>query len=307
MSPVRVTATHRRLLYVCADDGRDMPARPARRDLSVVCGDWVRCEYDERHSELRVVAIEPRRNGLYRTNARGGGELIAANLTQLLIVAAPLPKPDFFVVDRYLCAAQCAGMAATVVLNKAELPHETQLEKELVALGEVGLNTVQVSAHSGEGLDSLKSLLPGQTSMLVGQSGVGKSSLLRALVPGCDAPVGELIRDDEGRHTTTTTRLYSLPDGGELLDSPGVRDFAPAIDRLDPSALGFVEVEKLSPQCRFADCRHLREPDCAVRAAVEATGMSARRYESYRRLRRLYERLRDERNAAGQRRQREKS
>jgi ribosome biogenesis GTPase len=295
MSPVRVTATHRRLLYIRADDGREVSARPARRDLSVVCGDWVRCEFDSHHAELNVVAIEPRRNGLYRTNARGGSELLAANLTQLLIVAAPLPKPDFFVVDRYLCAAQCAGIAARVVLNKAELPHEPLLLEELKAFSAIGRETIQVSAHSGHGLDALKALLPGHTSMLVGQSGVGKSSLLRALLPGCDAPIGELIRDDEGRHTTTATRLYFLPEGGELLDSPGVRDFAPAIDRLDPSALGFVEIEQLAPQCRFADCRHLREPDCAVHAAVETSGMSARRYESYRRLRRLYERLLEER------------
>ena len=296
MSPVRVTATHRRLLYIRTDDGREVSARPARRDLAVVCGDWVRCEFDSHHSELNVVAIEPRRNGLYRTNARGGSELLAANLTQLLIVAAPLPKPDLFVVDRYLCAAQCAGIAAKVVLNKAELPHAPQLLEELKVFAAIGRQTIQVSARSGDGLDALKALLPGHTSMLVGQSGVGKSSLLRALLPGCEAPIGELIRDDEGRHTTTATRLYFLPQGGgELLDSPGVRDFAPAIDQLEPSALGFVEIEQLARQCRFADCRHLREPDCAVRAAVQTSGMSARRYESYRRLRRLYERLREQR------------
>jgi ribosome biogenesis GTPase / thiamine phosphate phosphatase len=304
MLPVRVTATHRRLLYVRTDDGREVAARPARRDLSVVCGDWVRCEFDSHHAQMNVVAIEPRRNGLYRTNARGGSELLAANLTQLLVVAAPLPKPDFFVVDRYLCAAQCAGIAATVVLNKAELPQEAQLHQELEAFARIGYRTMRCSATSGEGIDALKLLLSGQTSMLVGQSGVGKSSLLRALLPGCEAPVGELIRDDEGRHTTSATRLYLLPSGGELLDSPGVRDFAPAIDRLEPSALGFAEVEQLAPQCRFTDCRHLREPACAVRAAVEASVMSARRYESYRRLRRLFERLLEQRRDSGARHQR---
>ena len=136
--------------------------------------------------------------------------------------------------------------------------------------------------------------------MLVGQSGVGKSSLLQPLVPHSDAAVGDLIRDDEGRHTTSTTRLYRLPGGGEIIDAPGVRDFAPAIDRLEPRALGFVDVESLASQCRFADCRHLREPGCAVRAALGAT-LSARRYESYRRLRRLYDRLRGERQDRGDR------
>jgi ribosome biogenesis GTPase len=150
---------------------------------------------------------------------------------------------------------------------------------------------------------ALSALLPQQTAMLVGQSGVGKSSLLRQLVPGSEALIGELIRDDEGRHTTTATRLYQVPGGGELIDSPGVRDFAPAIDRLNGSDLGFPEIEALAPRCRFADCRHLREPDCAVRAAI-GTGFSERRYESYRRLRRLYERLSAERLAAGERRRR---
>jgi ribosome biogenesis GTPase len=292
------------LLYIRAEDGREVSARPARRDLSVVCGDWVRCEFDSHHAQLNVVAIEPRRNGLYRTNARGGSELLAANLTQLLVVAAPLPQPDFFVVDRYLCAAQCAGIAATVVLNKAELPHGSQIDEELEVFARLGCGTMQVSANSGDGIDALKSLLPAHTSMLVGQSGVGKSSLLHALLPGCEAPIGELIRDDEGRHTTSATRLYLLPSGGELLDSPGVRDFAPAIDRLEPSALGFAEVAQLAPQCRFADCRHLREPQCAVSAAVQASVMSARRYESYRRLRRLYERLLEQRRGSGEHRQR---
>jgi ribosome biogenesis GTPase len=103
--------------------------------------------------------------------------------------------------------------------------------------------------------------------------------------------VGELVRQEEGRHTTTASRLFDLPLGGHLIDSPGVRDFAPAVDRLDGRSLGFVEVERLAPSCRFNDCRHMREPGCAVQDAVENGGMSSRRYESYRRLRRLYEDL----------------
>jgi ribosome biogenesis GTPase len=127
--------------------------------------------------------------------------------------------------------------------------------------------------------------------MFVGQSGVGKSSLLRELVPGCDAPVGELLKSQEGRHTTSAARLYQLPGGGSLIDSPGVRDFAPAADMLDARTLGFVDLARYAPQCRFGDCRHLKEPHCAVREAVAAGAISARRYESYRRLRRLREQL----------------
>jgi ribosome biogenesis GTPase / thiamine phosphate phosphatase len=303
MSVARVTVTHRRLLQVRTEDGRETVARRARRELSIVCGDFVRCELDERHGELNVVAVEPRKSALYRTNARGGSELIAANLSLLLAVIAPLPRPDFFVVDRYLCAAQCGGLAAAVVLNKSELPVDADIEQELAAFSVAGYRCLRVSAQQETSMDQLHAWLPHQTAMLVGQSGVGKSSLLRKLVPDSDAPIGELIRDDEGRHTTTATRLYEVPGGGEIIDSPGVRDFAPAIERLERSDLGFLEIADLAPQCRFADCRHMREPGCAVRAAAGAA-FSARRYESYRRLRRLYERLSAERLAAGDRRRR---
>jgi ribosome biogenesis GTPase / thiamine phosphate phosphatase len=302
MSAARVTATHRRLLYVRDEAGREQPARFGRRELSIACGDLVQCEFDVQHAELRVAAVEPRSNGLYRSNSRGGGELIAANLTQLMVVIAALPRPDFFVADRYLCAAHCNGIAGIVLLNKRELPLPDELERELDAWRAAGIAVLDVSAHTGQGLDPLRAQLSGHISMLVGQSGVGKSSLLRALLPECDTAVGELIRDDEGRHTTTATRLYALPGGGDLLDSPGVRDFSPAIDHLDPAALGFAEVDSLAPHCRFADCRHLREPGCAVRASVDVGKVSPRRYESYRRLRRLYDRLRTERTVSGQRR-----
>jgi ribosome biogenesis GTPase len=299
----RVTVTHRRLLHVRTADGREAVARPARRELSIVCGDFVRCELDARHDELNVVAVETRSSALYRTNARGGSELLAANVSLLLVVLAPLPEPDFFVVDRYLCAAQCGGLAAAVVLNKSELPVSAAIERELANYRGAGYRCLRVSAQQPAATEPLAALLPQQTAMLVGQSGVGKSSLLRELVPGADAPVGELIRDDEGRHTTTATRLYQVAGGGELIDSPGVRDFAPAIDRLHGSDLGFVEIQALATQCRFTDCRHLREPQCAVRAGIGGA-VSERRYESYRRLRRLYERLSAERLAAGERRRR---
>jgi ribosome biogenesis GTPase / thiamine phosphate phosphatase len=303
MSVARVTVTHRRLLQVRAEDGREAVARPARRELSIVCGDFVHCELDARHGELNVVAVEPRSSALYRANARGGSELIAANLSLLLVVVAPLPQPDFFVVDRYLCAAQCAGLAAAVMLNKSELAIDAGIEQELANYRAAGYLCLRVSALQQAAMDELSALLLQQTAMLVGQSGVGKSSLLRQLVPGSAAPIGELIRDDEGRHTTTATRLYEVAGGGQIIDSPGVRDFAPAIDRLNGSDLGFREIEALAPRCRFADCRHLREPDCAVRTAIGA-GFSERRYESYRRLRRLYERLSAQRLAAGERRRR---
>ena len=175
----RVTVTHRRLLHVRTADGREAVARPARRELSIVCGDFVRCELDAHHDELNVVAVEPRSSALYRTNARGGSELLAANVSLLLVVVAPLPQPDFFVVDRYLCAARCGGLAAAVVLNKSELPVSAALERELANYRSAGYRCLRVSAQQPAATEPLVQLLSQQTAMLVGQSGVGKSSLLR--------------------------------------------------------------------------------------------------------------------------------
>jgi ribosome biogenesis GTPase len=295
----RVIAAHGRHLSVQTAEGEQLMVRPSARTGQAVCGDEVECEYDALHQELRVVALSPRSSALYRSNARGKSEPVAANLSLLAIVVAPLPVPDFFIVDRYLAAAQCAGIAACVLLNKAELATEPAIDAELLDYERLGLSVLRVSALTGQGLSDLRALLQGQTAALVGQSGVGKSSLLLALVPDSEASVGALIRDDEGRHTTTATRFYALPGGGAILDSPGVRDFAPALDRLHDAALGFSEIEALSPGCRFGDCRHMREPDCAVRGALGGR-ISERRYESYRRLRRLSERLRAAPGSRGQ-------
>jgi ribosome biogenesis GTPase len=287
----RVVAVHGRTLRVRAGE-QLLLASPARRDLTVVCGDQVQCVFDARHAQVHITAIGARRGTLYRTSARGAAELVAANVTLLVAVVAEPPDVDCFIIDRYLAAARCEGLTAAVVANKADRGLTSTVSAELSTLADLGYDCLTVSAHTSRGLPELRALLAAHLGLLVGQSGVGKSSLLRALAPDCDAAVGELIRGREGRHTTATARLYPLPGGGELIDSPGVRDFAPAIERLDAATLGFVEVERLRPQCRFTDCRHMQEPDCAVREAVGG-GFAPRRYESYRRLRRLYERLQE--------------
>jgi ribosome biogenesis GTPase len=277
--------------HVQLADGSEVLARAAGRDLQFVCGDRVRCVYDEQHGQWRIEAVAPRRSALYRSNARGRAELVAANLSLLVVVVAPRPPPDLFLVDRYLAAAASAGLGSLLLRNKADQPFEEDFQLELAALPARGSATLLCSARTGAGLSELRDYLRGHSVMFAGQSGVGKSSLLRELVPGCEAAVGELLKSEEGRHTTSAARLYPLPGGGSLIDSPGVRDFAPAAEMLDAQTLGFVDVASYAPRCRFADCRHLKEPRCAVREAVAAGDISARRYESYRRLRRLREEL----------------
>ncbi|MBV8851913.1 MAG: ribosome small subunit-dependent GTPase A [Sinobacteraceae bacterium] len=286
-----VIATFGRHLLVRDAAGVDRKARPFGRNLTIVCGDQVRCQEEPRNHETHVHELLNRRNALYRTNLRGGSEPILANLSQLFVVLAVNPVPDLFVVDRYLAAATSAGIAATLVINKCELGIGPALQTELSAYGQAGYGWMACSVRSGEGLQKLQEACQHAVTALVGQSGVGKSSLIARLVPDAQIGIGALVRAEEGRHTTTASRLFDLPGGGSLIDSPGVRDFAPAIDRLDAAHLGFIEVAQRAAACRFGDCRHMREPGCAVIAAVSSGALHARRYESYRRLRRLYEDL----------------
>jgi ribosome biogenesis GTPase / thiamine phosphate phosphatase len=287
----RVTATFGRHLLVRDAAGKELKARPFGRGLTVVCGDNVRCRAGPHHDEIHVVEIIPRKTALYRSNVRGVTEPVVSNLSRLLVVLAPVPVPDLFVVDRYLAAAESVGIAGLLVVNKTELGIDAGLGAQLEVFGAAGYRWIPCSVKTGEGIDTVLEICAGQDAALVGQSGVGKSSLVDRLIPGAEVEVGDLVREEEGRHTTTASRMFDLPRGGHLIDSPGVRDFAPAVDRLDGRSLGFVEVDRIAPQCRFSDCRHMREPGCAVQAATETGAMSPRRYESYRRLRRLFEEL----------------
>jgi ribosome biogenesis GTPase len=281
-----VIAAYGRHLLVRDTHAQEFPARPSGRRLSIVCGDRVRCARER--DEVLVMDVLPRTTLLARANLRGDSEPIVANITQLVVVVAPVPAPDLFVVDRYLCAATAAGIAGAIAVNKSDLDSNKIDPAELAAFTAAGYRVATCSAKVRAGLDELRALLAKGVNVLVGQSGVGKSSLVNALLPDLDVATGGLMREEEGRHTTTASRSYPLASGGALIDSPGVRDFAPAIDLLDPRTLGFPEVDVLSSGCRFADCKHMQEPGCAIIAAVGSAALAPRRYESYRRLRRRY-------------------
>jgi ribosome biogenesis GTPase / thiamine phosphate phosphatase len=284
----RVIAAFGRHLLLRDPQGQEIKARPFGRKLSVVCGDDVRYEVDPKHGEVHVVEVLKRRTALYRSNIRAGSEPIVANLSRLLVVLAPVPEPDLFVVDRYIAAAASASIAVLLIVNKSELGISNTLRTELEAYARAGYALIECSVKAGQGINTLLENCAGETAALVGQSGVGKSSLVRKLVPNAEVVTGDLMREEEGRHTTTASRMFDLPSGGHLIDSPGVRDFAPALDCLEPTTLGFIEVARLAPNCRFIDCKHLREPGCAVIAAAETGELHARRYESYKRMRRLF-------------------
>jgi ribosome biogenesis GTPase len=237
-----------------------------------------------------VVSIEPRRNEFVRATPRGRKQAIAANLDQVLIVLAPAPEPSRDLVERYLVAVHSLGIRPALVLNKSELLADAELNghSPLHRIDEyraLGYEVLETSCKGPPGIAALPDVLAGCTSILVGQSGVGKSSLVNALLPDLELQTGTLSRvTGKGIHTTTTTVMYSLPRSGRLIDSPGVWEYG--LWDMTPRELagGFVEFRPLEGSCRFNDCRHASEPDCAIRLAVDRGDIRRWRHESYRRL-----------------------
>ncbi|MDP9088739.1 MAG: ribosome small subunit-dependent GTPase A [Pseudomonadota bacterium] len=263
------------------------------RKLRVVCGDRVTWGYPPSADGPSVQSIEPRRNLIERIDSRGRPEPVAANIDKLAIVVAPQPVTDWFLVDRYWAGAVLKDLDALIIVNKKDLGLDA-IEEQLDEYRKLNLNCIEVSCQSRAGIGDLEQLLSAGVNLLVGQSGVGKSSLVNAVAPQAEAQTAELTRDAEGRHTTTTARWYQLTPTSAIIDAPGVRDFAPPAHLVRAAERGFNEVRERSVQCRFKDCRHMQEPGCAVRTAVINQEISTRRYESYRRLFRLYEKLTSE-------------
>ena len=260
------------------------------RRQHIVCGDRITWAYHASHDGPSVQSIEPRRNLMERIDLRGRAEPVAANIDRLTVVVAPEPVPDWFLVDRYWAGAQLKDVPMLLVVNKTDLG-TTAIQSDIAVYRELGLRCVEMASRTGEGVGALREALARGVSLLVGQSGVGKSSIVNALAPQAAAQTAELTRDSEGRHTTTTARRYRLSADAAIVDAPGVRDFAPPASVARAAERGFVEIHRFSVDCKFNDCRHLEEPGCAVRAAVTAGSIAARRHESYRRLFRLYEKL----------------
>jgi ribosome biogenesis GTPase len=284
-----VLASYGRGVLVQAD-GKTLHCALSGRKQRVVCGDRVTWTLPPSADGPSVQSVEPRRNLIERIDARGRAEPVAANIDRLAIVVAAEPAPDWFLVDRYWAGAVLKDLDGLIIVNKLDLG-AAAIQSDLAIYRDLRLNCIEVSSHSGAGIAELEQILAGSVTLLVGQSGVGKSSLVNALAPEAAAQTAELTRDVEGRHTTTTARWYSLGTASAIIDAPGVRDFAPPASLVRAAERGFIEIHRLSAGCRFNDCRHMEEPGCAVRTAVMLLEIAPRRYESYRRLCRLYEKL----------------
>ncbi|AKS41909.1 ribosome small subunit-dependent GTPase A [Wenzhouxiangella marina] len=229
----------------------------------------------------------PRRNRFGRGDNRGQFRPIAANLDQTLIVIAAEPAPSPDLLHRYLAASRICGIEPIIVLNKTDLPTPSQAPfDELEGLIELGYSVIRTCCTHASGIDGLAERLEGRTSLIAGQSGVGKTSLVNALIPELDRQTGALSQvTGKGRHTTTSARLCHLPeDSGWLVDTPGVWEYG--LWQMTPRELlrGFPEFLEASDGCRFRDCSHQHEPGCGVRAAVEAGVIPDFRYRAWLRL-----------------------
>lgn len=263
-----------------------------RRTISsLVTGDkvvWRRAKQATGGLDGVVEAVAERHSVLLRPDFYDGLKPVAANIDLMIIVSAVLPALSFNIIDRYLVAAEITRIKPLLVINKIDLLTKSQLselEQQMLLYRQIGYNFLLVSSKSGTGMAELQALLHNGTSIFVGQSGVGKSSLMNALLPGLNAATQEVSEvSGLGQHTTTVSRLYHLSAQGIVIDSPGIREFA--LWHLTPEEVteGFTEFSPWLGRCKFRDCKHITDPGCALQHAVETGEISQQRYDSYLRI-----------------------
>jgi ribosome biogenesis GTPase len=277
-----VVAAHGRHYLVELPDGDALPCFTRSKKSGLACGDRVLVVRSGADQGV-IDAVLPRRALLYRSD-EFRQKLIAANVTRIVIVVATDPPFSEELVTRCLIAAESQDIGALIALNKCDLiDRVAAAEAALTPFSRLGYPILRLSARLGA--DALRPHLAGEAGVLVGQSGMGKSTLINALVPDANARtrgISEAL--DGGRHTTTHASLYRLAEGSSLIDSPGLQEFGLHHLSLRDLEHGFREFRPLQGSCRFRDCRHDREPGCAIRDAVAAGSIAASRYAAFRAL-----------------------
>ncbi len=279
----RIVAAFGRHFLARTDDGRLLPCVPRGKRSEAVCGDQVLLAPGD--PPLAIDRVLPRRNALWRED-QWRSKMFAANIDRVLLVTAAVPGVNHGLIGRALIAADAAGIPVTLLLNKCDLPQAEAARAEVSLYRDLGYDVLELSVRSAPDAarQTLLPLLSGQTCLLLGASGVGKSSLTNLLVPDAAAATGEISAAlSAGRHTTTATRLYpipGLPGGSDLMDSPGFQSFG--LHHLSVSQLqhAFPEIRARLGQCRFHNCTHRNEPGCVFTADPQA--ISPARLQLYR-------------------------
>lgn len=262
-------------------DGRQVGCVTRGKKSDLACGDRVEVHLTSADAGV-VERILPRSSLLYRSN-EFRTKLLAANVTQIVVVLAAVPSFYEELLNRCLIAAEAAGIRVLILLNKADLAETAAAERRLAPYAALGYPLLRLSARAD--VAPLRPWLAGQTSVLVGQSGMGKSTLVNALLPELDIRTQEISAVlDSGKHTTTAAQLYHLDADSHLIDSPGLQEFGLNHLSLEAMEQAFIEFRPYLGKCRFNNCRHLKEPDCAVRNAVAGGKISEIRLNSYQKL-----------------------
>lgn len=266
-------------------------AVPLTKLPQLVAGDRVECDREE-GSTLRVVGLVERDGVLSKKDHRGNDKPLAANVSHLGIVSASRPGIDSLLIDQFCVAAELAGIGAIIVINKADLLDEQQ-HKDCVAMLEVynkiGYPALLIDTKTEGKMDSLEIELSGKTVVLVGASGVGKSSIVQRLLPDLDVRVGAIsAATGFGAHTTSVTFWYELGGGGSIIDSPGVRQYSVAHLSAEDVRSGYRDLADVATACKFSNCSHVVEPDCAVQTALGNGSIARWRYDNYRKLTELF-------------------
>lgn len=277
-----VVASYGKRYGVELEGGAELSCVTRGKKTDLACGDRVKVKLTG-PSEGVVEQLEPRSSLLYRSNSFRS-KMLAANVSQAVIVLATQPSFYEELLNRCLVACEAAGVKAVIVLNKCDLENAEDVMSRLQDYAALGYTIQPLSAR--DDIAPLRQWLAGETSVLVGQSGMGKSTIVNALLPDKMVRTQEVSTVlDSGKHTTTAAHLYHLDATSKLIDSPGLQEFG--LHHLDGEQLelAFIEFRPYLGKCRFNNCRHLKEPDCAIRAAADAGAILPRRFAYYQQLR----------------------
>jgi len=265
-------------------DGLILSCTARKKCGTLVCGDSIKWEPLEESTGV-ITALNDRKNLLSRPDRRGALKAIASNIDQLFVVVSKQPNEKLPDIDRYLLASELLSIDAVIVLNKIDLLTSAELEKfdeQLSHYAPIGYQTIHTSVKESNGLDNLRQQLIDKSSIFIGQSGVGKSSIVQALFPDESIRIGKLsTATGLGKHTTSVSRLYHLPESGSIIDSPGIREFTLWEMSPDQVASGFREFLPYHGLCQFNDCLHHTEPGCAIREALNDGKIDTQRYQHY--------------------------
>ena len=292
----RVISHHGRQLFAETESLERVKCKIRQNLGDIACGDHILIQQETDASGAQqnvVVAIKERSNLLVKTGFAGAIKPVAANIDQVVIVTSLKPKPNPYLIDRYLAATENLPSKALIIINKIDLLDDNTQGDELKKIVDnltalyrsIGYRVICASMENNIGITEISEALGSTTSILVGLSGVGKSSIVKKILPLEEIKIGETsTATGEGKHTTTVSAFYHLDNDGIIIDSPGVRDFTPSSDSIEEITNGFIDVRKFNGACKFTNCSHTNEPGCAMKQAVSDGNLNTLRFKNYLRM-----------------------